>query len=235
MSKHTNYNLPTSEDVEQQILAKYLNGDRTRDKSGVMTVDIRPVTFRVTKDTLIRPSIPRNYIERELEWYESMSRSVYDIPGQVPKIWIEVADENGMINSNYGWCCYSPENGSNSMSQFDHVVAALKKDPVSRQAIFIYNRPSMHTDATANGMHDFMCMQNNVMWVDDGKLFVHAHIRSQDIIFGFPSDLAHVKHLQAKVADSLDGVAIGDIIWTASSLHIYERHFKMLEEFSEAL
>jgi hypothetical protein len=34
------------------------------------------------------------------------------------KIWQEVASNKGEINSNYGWCVFHPDNGSEGKSQF---------------------------------------------------------------------------------------------------------------------
>ena len=45
-----------------------------------------------------------DYAKREIEWYESQSLYVKDIPGKVLKIWEMCADKDGKINSNYGWC-----------------------------------------------------------------------------------------------------------------------------------
>ena len=43
------------------------------------------------------------------------------------------------------------------------------------------------------------------------------------------NDYAWAKHVQSKLADDLN-VKIGDLIWTASNIHVYSRHFKFLEE-----
>ena len=50
-----------------------------------------------------------DYIEKEIEWYNSMSLNVNDLK-DTPKIWKEVADDSGKINSNYGCCIYSADN-----------------------------------------------------------------------------------------------------------------------------
>jgi thymidylate synthase len=40
-------------------------------------------------------------------------------------------------------------------------------------------------------------------------------------------------HVQKKLAADL-GVGVGDLIWTATNLHVYERHFKFIEELMDA-
>ena len=52
---------------------------------------------------------------------------VDDIPGETPKIWKDIASDEGKINSNYGWCIYSEENGY----QYHNVKRELKNNPNS--------------------------------------------------------------------------------------------------------
>ena len=96
----------------------------------------------------------------------------------------------------------------------------------------IYNRPSMHTDYHANGMSDFICTYANTFLIRDGKLHSHYTLRSNDAVFGFNNDVAWAKHVQKQLALDLN-VGVGDLIWTASSLHVYSRHFSHIEKMIE--
>lgn len=139
-------------DIRKIFIEKYKNSDFVIDKTGVKTIEIIGNSFIADEDYIIRkPSY--EYIKREIEWYKTMSLYVDDIPGETPKIWKDVSDKNGKINSNYGWCIFSEENGS----QYNYVLNELSKNPNSRRAAMIYNRPSMHTDFNKNGMNDFLC------------------------------------------------------------------------------
>src|SRR5690625_2873004 len=84
-----------------------------------------------------------DYIKREIAWYETRQPNIHYMEGPIPKIWRQVSDERGNINSHYGHLVYSKENGG----QFDSVYEELKRDPSSRRAVMIYTRPSMHKDA----------------------------------------------------------------------------------------
>ena len=163
--------------------------------------------------------------ERELAWYKSGSLYVKDIPGETPAIWKQVADKNGRINSNYGHLIWSNENGR----QYENVLNELRKNPNSRRAVMIYNRPSMHIDYCADGMSDFVCTFANTFLIRDGLLHSHYLMRSNDAVFGANNDFAWAKYVQHTLASDL-GIGVGDLIWTASSLHVYERHFKFIEE-----
>lgn len=216
-------------DIRKMFKDAYDKGEFTIDRSGSKTIEILGATFIADEDYIVRtPSY--EYIERELEWYKSMSLYVEDIPGTTPKIWEDISSEEGKINSNYGWCIYSTDNGQ----QYDNVLAELKSNPDSRRATMIYNRPTMHTDFEANGMNDFMCTFANSFFIRDGKLVSHYIMRSNDSVFGYGNDYAWAKYVQAELAEEL-GVEVGDLIWTASNLHVYERHFPAMEEMFKTL
>ena len=211
-------------DIRAKLIQKYKDQDFVVDKTGVKTIEVIGESFIADEDWIIRkPNY--EYIERELEWYKSQSRYVEDIPGDTPAIWKHVSDSNGMINSNYGYLVWSEENGS----QYENVKAELQKNPNSRRAVMIYNRPSMHTDYCADGMSDFVCTYANTFMIRDGKLISHYLMRSNDAVFGYDNDVHWAMHVQKMLAADL-GVEVGDLIWTATNLHVYERHFKFIEE-----
>ena len=210
--------------MRQMIIDKYLSEDFVIDKTGVKTVEVIGATFIADEDYIIRKPAYA-YIERELEWYKSQSLNVNDIPGETPQIWKSVASTEGLINSNYGWCIYSEENGN----QYKHVQRELRNNPNSRRATMIYNRPSMHLDYNRDGMSDFMCTYANTFYVRDNKLVSHYLMRSNDAVFGYNNDYAWAKYVQNQLAEDL-GIEVGELIWTASNFHVYQRHFNFIEE-----
>lgn len=191
----------------------------------VKTVELAPVTFRADEDFILG-EVNDDYVRREIEWYESQSLNVNDIPGGPPKIWRDVATKDGLINSNYGWAIYSEENGS----QYESVLAELKRDPSSRRGVMIYTRPSMHVDAFSDGKRDFMCTNTVQYLVRYGKLIAHVSMRSNDAVYGYRNDKAWADHVHVKLAADL-GLPVGAMYWTAGSLHFYERHFYLLDHF----
>ena len=195
-----------------------------RYKTGVKTIEIINASFFAYQDAIFgTPN--QDYIERELEWYKSKSLNVNDIPGGPPEIWKMVANTNGRINSNYGWCIYSFENGD----QFNKVVEELKRNPDSRRGTMIYNRPSMHYDYNTSGMSDFMCTNAVQYLIRDGKVHALVYMRSNDAVFGYKNDYAWQKHVLQEVCDKLN-LPMGSIYWNVASLHVYERHFKFVDE-----
>ena len=214
-------------DIRTMFKDAYRAQQFTTDRTGVKTIEIIGATFLADEDYIVRePNY--DYIVRELEWYESKSSNVNDIPGVVPAIWQSIATKDGMINSNYGWCIWSDEN----FNQYENVLKELRANPDSRRATMIYNRPSMHQDYNRDGMNDFMCTFANSFFIRDNKLISHFIMRSTDAVFGFNNDVAWAMHVQKKLARDLE-VLPGDLIWTSANIHVYERHFSALEKMIE--
>ena len=165
-----------------------------------------------------------DYIKREIEWYESKSLNVNDIPGGPPKIWKEVADPHGWINSNYGWCIWSISN----FSQYDNVLSELRKNPNSRRAIMIYTRPTMWLDYDIRGRSDFMCTNAVQYLIRENRLHAVVQMRSNDVVFGYRNDYAWQSHVMDKLCNELN-VERGNIHWNVGSLHVYERHFDLVD------
>jgi len=220
--------MKTANDIRADLIDKYLSEDYVIDKSGAKTIEVLGESFVADENWLIRTPAYK-YIERELDWYMSESLYVDDIPGETPQIWKDISSDEGKINSNYGWCIYSEENGN----QYKHVLRELKANPNSRRAAMIYNRPSMHLDFNRDGMSDFMCTFANTFMIRDGKLISHYAMRSNDAVFGYNNDVAWAKFVQGQLAYDLE-VEVGELIWTATNLHVYERHFEFIEALINA-
>jgi thymidylate synthase len=134
-----------------------------------------------------------------------------------------------MINSNYGWCIYSEDNGY----QFKNVLEELVSNPFSRRANMIYTRPSMHTDFNKNGMSDFICTNNVQYFIREGQLHACVFMRSNDAVFGYKNDYAWQRHVQEQLLIGINNrlataYGLGTMLWNVGSLHVYERHFDIV-------
>lgn len=207
---------------------KLVNEDFVVDKLGSKTIEIINASF-MANEPKIFGEINEEYVKRELAWYKSQSLNVNDIEAPIPQIWKDVADDEGNINSNYGWCIYSKENGL----QFNKVLDELYNFPLSRRAVMIYNRPSMHDDYNKNGMSDFMCTNTVQYLVRENKLHALVYMRSNDVVYGYKNDYAWQLFVQMQLLHELNNkgwlnCGLGNIHWNVGSLHMYERHFKFL-------
>lgn len=225
----------TTNDIRKEFIDKYIRGEFRiigNDVQQSRTIEIQNAHFLADKSWIVRkPNY--EYFDRELAWYTSQSLNVNDIPGGAPKMWQACASKDGFINSNYGWCIFSEENGK----QYDNCMAKLLLDRHTREAIMIYNRPSMHKDYNKDGMHDFMCCQNVQYFINerDGQQYIDCivNFRSNDAVFGYCNDYLWEVWVLKQLANDMsfktgENIQAGHIYWNAGSLHIYERHFKFL-------
>lgn len=208
--------------VRRELKRRWLESDIVHGRGGD-TVEIVGASFTADEPSIFgKPN--EQYIERELGWYVSQSRNLNDFPGGAPSVWLACAAPDGAVNSNYGWCLYSEENGS----QYRNVAAELCRNPASRRAIAIYIRPSMHTDAVEDGKQDFICTNAVMYFLRQGRLHCVVQMRSSDAVLGYRNDLTWHRFVLAQLASELR-TSVGDIHWQAGSLHVYERHFNLLE------
>lgn len=217
------YNRNTVSDVRNEFHRLYNEEIFVTDKSGVKMLEICNASF-IADEPSIFGKVNEDYVQRELEWYYSQSLCVNDIPGGAPAIWASVADNDGMINSNYGWCIFSKDN----YNQYDHVLNELKDFGESRRAVMIYTRPNMWYDYNHNGRSDFMCTNAVQYLVRNGRLETIVQMRSNDVVFGYKNDFAWQNHVRNKLANDLS-VEPGNIHWNVGSLHVYERHFQLVK------
>lgn len=226
-----------TEDIRKIFLDKLSRNDFRIISNNVQqskTLEIQDASFLVDKPWIVKePNY--EYAANEIKWYESLSLNVNDIPNKVPEMWKACATEDGFINSNYGWAIFSDEN----FNQFDSCLNMLLIDNHTREAVMIYDRPSMQVEYNKNGMHDFMCCQYVQYFINKrgSSCFLDciANFRSNDAVFGFNNDALWMKHVQRMLADKFNEksstvkVNPGNLYWHAGSLHIYQRHFKFLQ------
>lgn len=219
----------TVSNIRQQFIELFTSGKGiVPDKNGTEVIEILNASF-IADEPAIFGTPNDEWHTRELEWYLSESLNVNDITPPVPKIWRQIADKDGFINSNYGNLIFS----INNENQYDSVLTKLKAEPSSRQAIMIYNRPSMHVEWDLNGRSDFICCQNTQHFIRHNELISIANFRSSDAIFGYKGDKFWLDYVHSKLyADLLHtfpNLKFGPIIWNAMSLHVYSRHFHLIK------
>ena len=214
------------QDIRSTFIQKLKNEEFVTDKTGVKTIEILGESY-IADEEVIFGSLNLDYAKKEVLWYESQSLNVYDIP-KVPKIWREVCDKNGFINSNYGWVIFSEENSL----QYQNCLRTLRRDKDSRRAMMIYTRPSMQYEYNKNGMSDYICTNSVQILIRDNRLHYIISQRSCDAIFGAKNDLFWARYIQKKLFNDLKDdypeLELGDVIHQVGSLHVYSRHFNLV-------
>ena len=208
------------EDIREYLIRELQAESFVVDKTGVKTIEMIGATFEADEPTIFG-DVNDDYIQRELDWYKSMSLYVDDIPGVTPAIWKQVADRGGKINSNYGWAIYHKDNHL----QYANVLNELTFSPNSRRAVMIYTRPTMWNDYNRDGMSDFMCTNTVQYMIRDEQLVAIVQMRSNDVVFGYRNDYAWQKYVADRMTEDLKLTQAPKIIWHVGNLHVYERHF----------
>jgi thymidylate synthase len=119
------------------------------------------------------------------------------------------------------------------------VLDELLNNPDGRRASMIYNRPSIWVEFGENGKNDFICTNAVTYYIRDGLLHAVVQMRSNDVVFGYKNDYAWQRHVLERLAhdyttldmyDNGNVVEPGQIIWQVQNLHVYERHFHLVEK-----
>lgn len=159
----------------------------------------------------------KEYAEYEWQWYLSGNPNADEIAKRA-KIWQMCQDENGCVNSNYG---YQWNRGIN-ISQLDYVVNELNSNPNSRRAVIsIYDGKESHLYSK-----DTPCTLAINFFIEEDKLEISVFMRSNDLVFGFCNDQYCFSNLQKMIADKLN-ISIGGYYHFATNMHIYQRHWDM--------
>ena len=224
------YQVNSTKDIAE-IFKKHLkHGHFVDDKTGVKTIEIIGASFVADKPAIFgTPN--EEYIEKELMWYNKQSTNVFDIYGHdnPPKAWQYAANKHGEINSNYGHLIWSKK----YYKQYDKVLSELLKNPDSRRASMIYQRPSIWIEYKENGKNDFICTNAVTYYIRNNTLYCVVQMRSNDVIFGYRNDYAWQKHVFDMLREDLyyNGIEteVGHIHWQVQNLHVYERHFDLVK------
>ena len=153
-----------------------------------------------------------DYAEAEWQWYLSGDRNIAklgELYGKVPAIWKRMADEDGNVNSNYGWQWQRN-------NQIDHVINLLKYNPDTRQAaISIYDCKEYKKYT-----NDTPCTYAVQFTILHGRLDMCVVMRSNDLWYGFCNDQYCFSKLQKMVSDELN-IEPGVYYHFAHNMHLY--------------
>ena len=225
-------NVHNATDAFMQILSDLRNyGKQITIKSNPANVSptIEVLDYVIT---IARPWLRENYVvERkwsskaafaEFCWYMTGNRNIDIIAKYIPG-WTKFVDNyptNRLAVSNYGaiW-----------KDQIPALIKHLKTEPDTRRGcIQIYDsqQPNKYV------CRDMPCTLSLDFNIRDDKLYMTTFMRSNDVVFGFCNDVFAFTMLQELIANEL-GVEMGSYTHHAVSMHIYEKHFNLLDNIGE--
>jgi thymidylate synthase len=205
----------TAQDAFEDLFVKITN--RGRIVNGTKAIYNCGFYIQKPQDNLISTSWRKfnpSYAEYEWQWYLSGNRNADDISKRAP-IWKLMQDENGNVNSNYGYQW-------NRNGQLDNIINELKNNPDSRRAVItIYDGKEHHLHAK-----DTPCTLTISFFIVDNYLEMSVNMRSNDLVYGFCNDQYCFSELQKLVAQRLN-IKVGGYYHFVVNMHIYERHYSM--------
>ena len=207
------------------------------DRNGMTTIELLGASFLATEPSIFgTPN--QEYIDSEINWYDSQSTNINDIKEfeDPPKCWQQSANKHGEINSNYGHLIFSDK----YHNQYGQVLDELIRNPDSRRACMVYNRPSIWMEYNENNKNDFICTNSVTYYIRDNILHAVVQMRSNDVVFGYKNDYAWQFEIMNRLVkdwndckfeeyDTGDKISLGSMIWQVQNLHVYERHFDLVK------
>lgn len=164
-----------------------------------------------------------DYIKKEIVW--KLTADPYnDSIVEHAKIWKSTQNPDGTFNSNYGQYWFGKQMG------FYKAFNELAYDRDSRRAII----PMLNDSHIGPGVNDTVCTESVIFLIRADMLNMVVHMRSSDQIFGLGVDIPAFAFLQRLMLASLSNIypelSLGTLSISAASSHIYERHFKMVND-----
>jgi thymidylate synthase len=219
------YHRSPFEDVFTQLIL----GGKLVSPRGQLVLELENFSYRLPPYVRFSNFKVRNlnidYIRKEFLWYlrgDKFDQSILECAS----LWKGLVNSDGSINSNYGQYIFG------NLNQYDVVVKTLQDDKDSRRASIMILSESHLKMKTI----DVPCTYSMNFRIRDNKLNMSVHMRSQDAIFGLGNDAPAFSFVHEMLLNSLvpayPDLVMGDYYHTADSFHVYERHFKMLEELT---
>lgn len=168
-----------------------------------------------------------DYIKREFLWYLKGDPKDISICEHA-KMWSTLIREDGSINSNYGQYIFG------DLNQFDVCKSILENDKDSRRASILILQPHHVKDLKSK---DVPCTYSINFRIREEHLNMTVHMRSQDIIYGMSNDIPTFSFIHemmyVALTEHYPTLKHGDYFHIVDSMHVYEKHYKMIKEMTE--
>ncbi len=157
-------------------------------------------------------------------WFLSGARKPADFLRNHTKIWDAFTNPNDVVTVAYGYR-WRKHFGRDQIAK---LIELLEKEPSSRHGVVIAWDPAQD-GLSLTKKANVPCPYTFTVNIIAGKLHMHNIVRSNDMILGFPFDVAGFCFLQYILAQRL-GVKVGTYSHSISNAHIYENHYDAAKE-----
>jgi len=212
--------------VEELVDLKF-NGEEVKSR-GFTQKEKLFCSFIIKDPTDLKIKVParkfnEDYAVLEWLWYLTSNCEVSNI-GKFADIWNKIADEDNLVESNYG---------SYIKPAWYDLVNELLNDRDTRRATCVINQPH-HRWKNPN---DYPCTHYIHFFIRGDALHLGVYMRSNDAVFGFCNDVFTFALFQQLMLNELNSrganLKLGNYYHSAGSFHVYDRHYEMLEKISK--
>lgn len=168
--------------------------------------------------------IPIKMFVAEQIWFIAGSRKPEDFLRQHTKIWDIFTNPADVVTVAYGYR-WRKHFGRD---QLKLLIDLLEKEPSSRHGVIITWDPSGDGLGVTN-RKNVPCPYSFTVNIIGGRLNLHNIVRSNDMVLGFPSDVAGFALLQHVLAQKLN-VKPGVYSHSISNAHIYDNQYGAVKE-----
>lgn len=219
------------DEIYKEIMSDIVNKGiaETNARTGHETKALPGVSFAldIEKDgfpILTTRKIPIKLFIAEQIWFISGSRKPEDFLRTFTNIWDDFTNPGDVVTVAYGYR-WRKHFGRD---QLGALVQLLEKDPSSRHGVIVTWDPA--TDGLGGvSKANVPCPYTFTVNIIGGRLNLHNMVRSNDMLLGFPHDVAGFALLQCILAQRLN-VTPGVYSHSISNAHIYDIHYDAASE-----
>lgn len=163
----------------------------------------------VTDEDPEKPYLPHYFpfSEKDLQVYYPQVLSAKQIPGIAYTYGQRLRDHDGV-------------------DQIQNIIDLIKRRPFSKKMLAVTAK--VKEDWTEVNKGDTPCLTHVLFSVQDGKLFMTTHFRSQDMVHGWPRNVFSLRKMQKMVSEET-GVPMGTFVMITHSAHIYSDDYELVE------
>lgn len=200
------------------------NGHETTAVPGLtFSIDLQKEGFPL----LTLRKIPLKVFVAEQMWFISGKRKPAQFLRDHTKVWDSFTNPGDVVTVAYGYR-WRKHFGRD---QLELLIDLLKKDPSSRHGVVVTWDPS--SDGLGDAIRkNIPCPFTFTVTIIGGRLHLHNIVRSNDMILGFPHDVAGFALLQMILAQEI-GVIPGMYTHTISNAHIWDNNYEAASELIE--
>jgi thymidylate synthase len=213
----------------RQALAQIMTEgiEELNQRTGHKTKALPGLHFRVNDGfpLLSLRKIPVQVFVAEQIWFLMGSRKPAEFLDQYTRIWRDFTNINGIVSTAYGyrWRYHF------GRDQIAGLVRLLEAEPSSRHGVVVTWDPADDGLLPGRKKKNVPCPFTFTANIIGEKLHLHNMVRSNDMVLGFPHDVAGFALLQRILAARL-GVGVGVYAHSISNAHIYDIHYAAAQE-----